>query len=650
MTIYKSILSLISLICISGFQNEYTITIFNDIYLGWDVVPYNVDDEYLMLMTGLYNGRYIFYFNKSYDLYNTTYFSSPYFNYSEIIKAGNNSILITTSASIEVFDGKNLKNNNTNNIRNPRRTFKKINSYYYHAFCQQIYPYNLIIDKMYLENNALKILKSYTIRDLSYQNTISCDATSDENFHFLCAYISGQNIKILSLDEELNFVSSNTMPYLSLKTDDFFKLFHFKDKNEFIFISCVNDKNLILSYFKYDNNNIINLLDKISNYNQRYLLFKDTQNNGKFNFNDAIPISSNKIIKISTNDKFNITIIQFYNDYSIVTSKNYIIEKFDKNPYPLYKNVRLGLFRNALVVSFLVSKNNNSYWFPSFFFIGNEKYNYTEINNNNNIKISKLISIENNIYSRAHIKIISIPENFEFTNFYTDDEKSEIKPGTYLDIQDEIVFKKYKKNTSASFIFSYFVFDDESSYNKIQIIPEGIEIPSESKYIEGKQRKIDILIKDCNDGFYGIENDEEICIKDKPEGYYLDVTYNMYRKCYHLCADCETGSTDDHDMKCLKCINGFIIKNSTSNCISEESQETEINLTRKTSLFYVWFIIILCFAFIISFTSIFIDEMRKFPGYLMNLIKHNKKVVIQEDNPNNSGKNTELIEQQKNDL
>ena len=647
MTIFKAIFSLASLICISGFQNEYKITIFNNIYDGLDVVPYNADDKYLMLITGLYNYRYIYYFTKSFELYNTISYNGPYFNYSEIIKADNNSILITTPESIEVYDGKNSKINYTNKM-NPKRTFKKINSYYYHAFCQQTYPYNLVINKMYLENNYLKLLKSYSLNGLNYQNTISCDATNDEKFHFLCAYISGQSIKIISLDEELNFVSSNTLPYLGFNSDDFFKLFYFNDKNKFIFISCISDKNLLLSYFQYANNNIIYLLDKISNYNQIYLLFRDIQNNRKFNFNDAIPINSNKIIKISTNDKFNITIIQFYNNYSIVTAKNYIIEKFDKNPSPLYKNVRLGLFHDSLIVSFLVSRINNSYWYSSFFFIGNEKYNYSEINNNNNIKINKLISIENNIYSRTHIKIISIPENFEFTNFYTD-EKSEIKPGTYLDIQDEIIFKKYKKNITASFIFSYFFFDDENSYNKIQIIPEGIEIPSESKYIEGKQRKIDIFIKDCNNGFYGIETDEEICIKDKPEGYYLDVANNMYRKCHHLCADCESGSTDDHDMKCLKCINGFIIKNSTSNCISENNQETGNSLVRKTSLFYVCFIIILCFAFILSCISICIDEIFKLPECVKNLIKRNKKVANQEDKSNDLGKKTELIEQEKND-
>jgi hypothetical protein len=301
-----------------------------------------------------------------------------------------------------------------------------------------------------------------------------------------------------------------------------------------------------------------------------------------------------------------------------------------------------------LIVTFLANKNNNGNWFPSFFYIGYEKYNDSEINNNNNIKINKLISIQNNLYSRAHIKIISIPENFEFTNFYTD-EKSEIKPGTYLDIQDEIIFKKYIKNTTVSIIFSYFVFDDESSYKTIQIIPEGIEIPSESKYIEGKQRKIDIFIKDCNNGFYGIETNEEICIKDKPEGYYLDINKNMFRKCHHLCADCEAGSTDDHDMKCLKCINGFIIKNSTSNCISIDSQETEISIVRKTSLFYICFIIILFVAFIISFTTIFIDEMVIFWEYLKKRLQCNKKVANQDDNQNILEKKTELINKEIND-
>ena len=640
MTIFNVMFSLASFICIFCLQNEYTMTIFNNIYNGYDIIPYNADDEYLMIISSIYGQRYIYYFNKSFDLFNTINFSGPYINYSEIIKADNNSILFTSPNSIDVFDGKNLKYNNTG-CSNPKRTFKKIKSYYYHAFSQQIYPYNMYINKMYLENNSLKYLKSYTLTESYYQNTISCDATNDDNFQFLCAYVYGYNIKILSLNEELNFVSSNTMSDLSLKSDDFFKLFHFKDKNKFIFISCINDSNLVLKYFQYDNNTIINLLDKISNYNKGYLLFKYTQINGKYNYNDAIPINSNKIIKISTYDKFNITIIQFYNNYNIVIAKNYIIDKFDINPYPLYKNVRLSSFRNSLIVSFLVDKNHNGYWYAAFFYIGYEKSNYSEFNNNNNIKVNNLITIENNIYSRAHIKIISIPEKFEFTNLYTD-ERSEIKSGTYLDIQDEIIFKKYKKNTTASITFSYFVFDDESSYKTMQIIPEGIEIPQESKYIEGKQKKIDILIKDCNNGFYGIETDEEICIKDKPEGFYLDVNSNMFRKCHPLCVECEDGSTDDHDMKCLKCIDGFIIKNSTSNCIHENSQEANISIVRKTSLFYICFIIILCFAFIISFVIIFIDEIYKFWEYLLNKFSQREKKEVN-DKPDEKEKKEELI-------
>ncbi len=64
-------------------------------------------------------------------------------------------------------------------------------------------------------------------------------------------------------------------------------------------------------------------------------------------------------------------------------------------------NPRLEKFIESLVVCLSVNKNDNSNeWNPAYFFIGYEKYNYSEFNTNDNIKISDLTSIENNIYSK----------------------------------------------------------------------------------------------------------------------------------------------------------------------------------------------------------------------------------------------------------
>ena len=57
-------------------------------------------------------------------------------------------------------------------------------------------------------------------------------------------------------------------------------------------------------------------------------------------------------------------------------------------------------------------------------------------------------------------------------------------------------------------------------------------------------------------------------------------------------------------MKCIKCIDGYILKESTSNCIYKDTKEKIVSINRKESSFYVWFIVILCIAFIFSFIKL----------------------------------------------
>ena len=604
----KVIIFFFFLIKIFCLENENTITILDNIKNGWDIVPLNIDNDYLMMIIGSNNRKDVLYFNKFYSLYKrSVYSSNGNYNYSEVINLDNINLIMTTSSSIELFNGEKFQTNTTN-FNNLKRSLIKIGSYYYHIYADQ--EGNLRGNKIYLENNILKMQYNNIIfKNNQIQSTISCIYTNDANKYFLCGTITNfyeQNkITLFYIEQELKnpgFIQFDKGD-LHFEPNYFLKLLDFKlyEDYKYIIISCFNETGLLFKYFKYYSN------EASFQVQFRDYYFYNIQTNGMFSFNDAIPLSSNKIIKIYAKEKIIITIFQFYNNYNTITAKNYIFNKFDIY-YSKLMNPRLEKFIESLVVCLSVNKNDNSNeWNPAYFFIGYEKYNYSEFNTNDNIKISDLTSIENNIYSRIHIKIISIPEDFIFTN-YLNDEKSQIKPGIYLDIKDELIFKQYKKNINVSVVFSNFVIDDD--YSSIQIVPNGSQIPQESKYIEGKRKTFDILIKECNNGFHEIELYEDICIKDKPEGYYLDEKNNIYRKCFPLCSDCEFGSNNETDMKCIKCIDGYILKESTSNCIYKDTKEKIVSINRKESSFYVWFIVILCIAFIFSFITSFINRIK----------------------------------------
>ena len=636
MTLIALIVSLSIVINIICLQNEYKITILDQ--NSFDTVPLNVDDQYLMIIYAENSSRYISYFNKSFNNYEKKKYPAENvsFNNTEILKTDNDYILITTSSSIEIFDGIIGHNSNITKTEyiSPRRAFIKFGSYYWHAYFTE--TNHLKVDKMLFENNDLTIVKSINF-NIEHKGSISCDKGNNANYRLVCVFpFTVNSVTKYIFSEDLKYNKNIIETHFSFKQNDFFKLFNIYNSNKFIFIACVYDTDLILNLFQIKNENtIIELFEKIKGNLNGYLWFKNIQTHGQYTYNDAILLNYHEIIKIYAKEKIIISKIKLYNDDSIAIVKNYIIYKFDID-YANLKNPRLEIFYYSLVVCLLVNKNeDNPNWNPAFFFIGFENYNLEfnnlEINSNKNIKISNVISIENNIYSRLHIKILVIPEDFVFTNYLTD-EKIEIKPGTYLDIKDEIIFKKYIKNKDTSIGFSYFVIDDD--YSSIHIIPSDAEIPSESKYIEGNIRKIYIRINDCNNGFHEIESDKDICIKDKPEGYYLDENNNIYRKCHSLCADCELGPNDSN-MNCLKCKDGYILD--TSNCISKDIIDKDISVDRKTSSFYILFVIIILIAFCISCVSIFIEKIKYYYKYL-------KDRFLKKDKPNKNEKQKELLD------
>ena len=78
------------------------------------------------------------------------------------------------------------------------------------------------------------------------------------------------------------------------------------------------------------------------------------------------------------------------------------------------------------------------------------------------------------------------------------------------------------------------------------------------------------LCSECCDNNYQLENDplnisEYInCYKEGPKGFYLDIIYHLYKKCYHTCETCDIGG-DNIIHNCIKCNANFIYSINISN-------------------------------------------------------------------------------------
>lgn len=234
------------------------------------------------------------------------------------------------------------------------------------------------------------------------------------------------------------------------------------------------------------------------------------------------------------------------------------------------------------------------------------------INDNNNINISALTT-DDFIFSEAifFCKILNIPKDFIFVDKI---DKIEIENGQYLRAQNnEIVFKQYKKNTNAIFILQGIMFANFKN-NTYEIFPSNSDIPKDNKIIyEGNKIQLNISINICNNGFYEIENKYGICSNSRPDGYYLDVKNNIFKKCHNKCSYCITGSNDDSNMMCLKCIKGYTYDPNTYNCISNKKDIKEVDIemeVEKNPNFWL-FIALFFFSLVIGIIFFLIKPCKK---------------------------------------
>ena len=75
----------------------------------------------------------------------------------------------------------------------------------------------------------------------------------------------------------------------------------------------------------------------------------------------------------------------------------------------------------------------------------------------------------------------------------------------------------------------------------------------------------------CNNNYYPLVDNNSNCFVSAPIGYFLDLSKNLFSKCYSSCSTC-SGLGDIKDMKCLSCNNNFYpIRGQGSNCYSQST-------------------------------------------------------------------------------
>lgn len=570
------------------YSNKVILSIktFDYIFNSNFIIPTIDEGNNLYITTGeFYNGtsNYPFYrnllkFNKNGILIqNKTFsfeeeFKNPEIEYFE--DEYGQYLLISTSSSIELYNI--LKNFTMNSIKynsySYKSTLKKLfnNNYFYSYKEKDNFNYYLSFINLSINLESKESFSVYKYKENEISpNTaiISCDTTYDENKNIICVYINNKDELIISSYNSKNY---NSLINRQLEKNDkysyFYKVIYFKDSTKFIVINSFDENNSRLRYYKYKNNNFLNQLSFISDDENDYIEFGETQLSPNYEYNDIITIDSTKILKISIfSNNIIISIFIFLNSDTALEIKTF---KFMNNSdYSNFKNPRLSIFNNIIVVCLSTFHLNLKKTEAGFFFIGYPKQNNISISDNKDINLQDLILIENNLFDfESKIKITEIPEGLILYN----SSNSTIKNGTYLSTNDFIIFIEYKKSDLTKIKYQIIsIVNFNKNNDSIQEFPSYLSNKNENSNseieINGGIGILNINIEKCNNGFASVEG-ENICTKIQREGYFLNKSINQYQKCFENCKTCSGGFVNDNFMNCKTCKDGYNITEDTNSC------------------------------------------------------------------------------------
>ena len=669
--IRKFIILLISINIISS-QNPFDEDILKD---ATSIVPLVNKNNNLFIITGksLKNENYKYpikiYNISNYNNIEVKTFETPKkFEDSEIIFAGDDLqyFLINLKQTLFFYDGENLKEitqTPEDFDQSLKGTFKKFNnSYIYISSEGNLTKFSINFNDT--ANPLIERIDSNKELDVSKNlSSISCDTSENEEY-FVCSYFKGNQAYSISVfSNELKLLYETDFKYTEpIEPNDYFnEIIYLKNNNTFISINSKNDTVVNLRYFSINKTHYTNLLYGKNINKSEYLEIKDSQLNPYLNSSDIAAINKDTIIKIfADNQIYIMTKIQIYENDTILTVKHFNFTF--KSDLPVI-HPHLAIWRNCFILASAYHNNSDeaSIYSTRFFIHGypylpKDAANNLNITDNSNIKMSKFSLKNEFLFSKLFIyyKVINIPEGFIFIDSL---DSNEINEGEYLTIEKtELVFKQYKKNTKAKFIYqgitiadllydkeSFKMFSNNSKNSNSSII-------SETKIIaEGDMVTLNIEIDSCNNGFYEVEGKDDICTKIRPSGYFLDKENKMFKKCHPKCSECLEASNDDLNMKCLKCILNHIYNNKTFNCRYDDDNLHPYDATFKPerSQFSTIFVAIFIVAIILIFLVIFGNQI------LIWIQKRKNKNNVEEllrDNETKENENVinELVENNNN--
>ena len=61
------------------------------------------------------------------------------------------------------------------------------------------------------------------------------------------------------------------------------------------------------------------------------------------------------------------------------------------------------------------------------------------------------------------------------------------------------------------------------------------------------------------------QNNNYICFDPTPEGFFLDMNDNIFKKCYETCKYCYSEGNEANNNNCIECITNYTLLNESTN-------------------------------------------------------------------------------------
>ena len=548
----------------------------NKIYvLKYDINSLKVIDSFYYESTYsfTYGEAYFISDNNKDFLFVSTFFTDTTIGEREFVNIGSKSCLNQRESS---------------NIHGYKRDFKKADhDYYYLISFKRGGGDFLLIEKMAFTSSGdspdFHLIKDANV-GLPYQAMLSCDLTEDKYF-ILCAYFTEDNnvnvndyshVTISAFNSALENIDTKVYeeweywpprpndPQFRLN-DVFIKIVYLKDNSNFIIVNKHTDPIMRLRYINYNNNLFEDKLGDI--VGSEYLDVENTQKSGHYGANDIIALDSNIIVKVfgdCNNNYLIITIIHFFNNNRNEPAMTIKIYNMYPDGFSCPQRPRLAKVKN----SFIVCLSADIGGLKTGFFLVNFPNVINQTLENDDIAVSDLIRLENNLFN-LNIKL-KVLEDIPPDLILVSNLKSEkVKKLELYDDIDTFTLRQFRIS-EMPFTLKFQAIakgiDTGYSYAKAYNIEGDI---NESHEYEGRIGELTIDFQNRFNDYYYLSYDMDLCTNLKPVNFYLDDTDNTFKPCNSSCDEC-TKPINETFMNCIACKENYSMTEDSRSCYKGE--------------------------------------------------------------------------------